>query len=491
MKTIEHAEGLSQRQVLSSESAVVLRRLMLLLLITALIETVMLFWGERFVPRNAGFVEVVVVVVIAYREFSAGRINRGLAVLCWGIWLGACGFGYVVAGIRTPFLYVMPAVLTTTAWVQGRRPALVMAVLTLANYVMLAFAESRGWLPPSMPRNAGDLMVVYGTIAVFATIVAVSLAESFQRLYREEQALAAALRNLNETLEQRVEERTEEYERANQSLQETVGQLESTRAELVQAEKLSALGSMVAGVSHELNTPLGNARLAVSTLRDRMQAISNSYRDGNLSRGQIAEFFQEGREVVELVGRSVDRAVDMVESFKQVAIDQTSERRRNFNLSTVIEETLLTLRPGFKKQPWQFTVEVPLDIEMDSYPGPLEQIVVNLVHNSIRHGFDGRSQGTINISAYRETATDGSAEIVLTVNDDGVGIAAANLGRVFDPFFTTRLGQGGSGIGLHIVHRIATNVLGGNIAVESTLGVGTMCTLTIPQKAPLPGTAAR
>jgi signal transduction histidine kinase len=206
-----------------------------------------------------------------------------------------------------------------------------------------------------------------------------------------------------------------------------------------------------------------------------------------LSRTQIVDFFVDGREMVNLTNRAIERAIELVDAFKQVAIDQTSERRRRFDLPTVIEETIATLRPGFKHEPWQIEIDVPQGIEMDSYPGPLEQIVVNLVLNSIRHGFEGRNHGKVTIGGHRETRADiDSAQIVLTFADDGVGIAPENLGRVFDPFFTTRLGQGGSGIGLHISHRIATTVLGGNIAVESVPGSGTVFTLTVPQRASLP-----
>ncbi|MBV8667265.1 MAG: HAMP domain-containing histidine kinase [Burkholderiaceae bacterium] len=483
------SEPAPRLQVLSHGAVMLLRRLLLIVLVAAIVDIFLLLWGHRISLGNIAPFDLLLIVGLCYRELAAGRTERGLVLLCWATWLSACAFSYFIAGLRTPFLIGIPMVLMSTAWVQGRRAALTMVSLTLVHLVVLTVVEYQGWLPPPVQRRTIDFTVTYVVVSVFSAAIAVSLVEAFQHLYRQERDLGEELRSLNETLEQRVDERTEEYELANQSLQETVEQLERTRSELVHSEKLSALGSMVAGVSHELNTPLGNAKLALSTLRDRMQVISESYRAGSLTRNQIVEFFQEGREVVELANRSVDRAVGLVESFKQVAVDQTSERRRSFNLSTVIEETLDTLRPGFKRQPWQFTVEVPLDIEMDSYPGPFEQIVINLVHNSVRHGFDGREQGMVTIGAYRESAAgDGEegGQVVITFTDDGVGIAAENLGRVFDPFFTTQLGKGGSGIGLNIVHRLASTVLGGSIAVESEPGKGTVFTLTIPQRAPMP-----
>ena len=293
----------------------------------------------------------------------------------------------------------------------------------------------------------------------------------------------ARLFSLNETLEQRVCERTDEYERANHSLQETIDQLERTRNELVQAEKLAALGALVAGVAHELNTPLGNAKLAVSTLSEDLMTVTANYQEGKLSRSQIVQYLKNGKEIINLACRAVDRAVDLVASFKQVAVDQTSERRRSFDLAAVIEETVAALRPSYKCRPWQFIIDVPDGIEMDSYPGPLGQIVINMVLNSINHGFDGREQGNVTITGRRDAIIPG--QIILIFHDDGAGIAPENLDRVFDPFFTTRLGFGGSGIGLNVTYRIATSVLGGSIAVESAPGFGATFKLTIPQTAPV------
>ncbi len=359
----------------------------------------------------------------------------------------------------------------TTAWVQGRRAALLMAALTLFDLVVLTIAEYQGWLLPPIQRRTVDLLFTDCAVIAFAATIAISLAEAFQRLYKEERELGEELRVLNETLEQRVEERTEEYERTNQSLLETIDQLERTRTELVHSEKLSALGSMVAGISHELNTPLGNAKLSVSTLRDRMQEISNSYKANALSRNQIGDFFVDGREMVNLADRAIERAVELVDAFKQVAIDQTSERRRRFDLATVIDETIATLRPSFKHEPWQIVIDVPQGVEMDSYPGPLEQIVVNLMLNSIRHGFDGRSHGIITIGGHcgnqrRQRFRSNCASASATT-------AQELLRKTWDGCLIRSLlpgwGQGGSGIGLNITHRIATTVLGGSITVESAL----------------------
>ena len=270
-------------------------------------------------------------------------------------------------------------------------------------------------------------------------------------------------------------------------LTEALHHLRITQEHLLQSQKLSALGSLVAGVSHELNTPLGNAKLAVSTMRDRMQEVSRSYEGGTLTRNKIMEFFGEGSDIVDLAFRSVDRATELVTNFKQVALDQTSEKRRQFDLAAVVQETLATMRPGFRDAPWQFAVDVEQGILMDSYPGPLERVIYSIINNSIRHGFEGREHGLVTIQgASGPVARNNGPQVVLTVADDGVGIAPQYLSRVFDPFFTTTLGRGGSGIGLNIAHRITTSVLGGVIEVASPAGGGTTFRLTLPTEAPQP-----
>jgi len=184
-------------------------------------------------------------------------------------------------------------------------------------------------------------------------------------------------------------------------------------------------------------------------------------------------------EGAQLVERSLNRAADLVNSFKQVAIDQSSERRRPFDLGEVVREVIDTLRPNLKRLPWLVEVEIPEGIELQSYPGPLGQIIINLVMNAAMHAFEGRSSGRVRVTGCR----CGADRVELRCNDDGTGIPADTIGRIFDPFFTTKLGKGGSGLGLSITHRLVTQVLGGQVSVESS-GAGTTFTLRLPCIAP-------
>lgn len=290
--------------------------------------------------------------------------------------------------------------------------------------------------------------------------------------------LEEELRVLNVSLEEKVEHRTRSLRQANENLQRALEELRHTQAQLVQADKLAALGSLVAGVAHELNTPIGNALMAVSTLRERVRGFQERMASG-LRRSDLDGFVQQVSIAEDIAERNLHRAADLVTSFKQVAVDQTSSQRRVFELDELVREILLTLQPMLKRTPFVVEVDIPAGIRLDSYPGPLGQVLANLVQNAVVHGLGDQPAGHIVLAA----RSDGDA-LTLSVRDDGRGIPAHLHERIFEPFFTTRLGQGGSGLGLHIVHNIVTGMLGGRIALESEAGRGTTFRITCPLVAP-------
>ena len=284
---------------------------------------------------------------------------------------------------------------------------------------------------------------------------------------------------LNAGLEDRIRERTRELAASNESLTQTLSKLERTRTELVRSEKLAALGAMVAGVAHELNTPLGNGLMAASTMQEHTQNIDKALARG-IKRSELEGYVAQMAEGNAILMASLRRAADLVSSFKQVAVDQTSAHRRYFALGQTIDEILLTLGPTIRKSHHKVEVQVPAEIGLDSYPGPLGQILTNLINNALIHGFESIPSGTVWIAG----ELSDPQHLVLTVRDNGCGISAENLGRIFDPFFTTKLGHGGSGLGLSIVYNLMTDVLGGEIAVRSVPGDGTCFTLVLPLAAP-------
>jgi PAS domain S-box-containing protein len=286
---------------------------------------------------------------------------------------------------------------------------------------------------------------------------------------------------LNQQLEQRVHQRTLKLEQANGELAQTLETLRHAKDELVKTDKLAALGALVAGVAHELNTPIGNGLTVATTLEHRVKAMDGLIATG-LRRSDLDQFVSDTRFAADVLVRNLMRAGDLIRSFKQVAADRTSAQRRQFKLQEVVSETLITLNPAIRRTRCAVDVDVADSLELDSYPGPLGQVLDNLINNAMVHGFADGRQGTIWLSA----RPLGGAGVELSVRDNGVGINADNLKRIFDPFFTTRLGQGGSGLGLHIAHNIVNDILGGRIEVHSVAGEGAAFVLQIPLTAPQP-----
>lgn len=284
---------------------------------------------------------------------------------------------------------------------------------------------------------------------------------------------------LNETLEDRVIERTEELQQANQELESTLDTLNMAQEELVRSEKLAALGALVAGIAHELNTPIGNSLMVASTLVDRTRALAKNFKEG-LKRSLLEEYIGDASKAGDILERNLSRAANLVTSFKQVAVDQTSSQRREFSLAEVVAEIILTLSPTIKKTYFAVEQDIPDDLMMDSYPGPLGQVLTNLINNAFLHGFEGRNAGIVMI----EAQPVGDDYLELTIRDNGIGIPPANLNRIFDPFFTTKLGAGGSGLGLPITHNIVSSVLGGRIRLQSEVDIGTTFVLVLPLTAP-------
>jgi signal transduction histidine kinase len=252
-------------------------------------------------------------------------------------------------------------------------------------------------------------------------------------------------------------------------------QLRQAMDQVIETEKLASLGGLVAGVAHELNTPLGNMALMATTIRDRLIELGQAARDGRVTRSMLADVIDQCTGASEVLTHSGSRACDLIESFKNVAVDQTSQRRRRFDLKQCATDIFATLGSILRRSHVATRLGIPDGIVMDSYPGHLEQVINNLVHNSILHGFEGRDDGVITL-----TARQAGAEVEIVYEDNGVGIAPESLQRVFEPFYTTRLGQGGSGLGMYIVQNLARGTLGGRLALESTPASGVRVTLTLP-----------
>jgi two-component system, NtrC family, sensor kinase len=283
--------------------------------------------------------------------------------------------------------------------------------------------------------------------------------------------VSVALQGLQsmDRLERAVHERTERLEQQNAALLEA-------QSELVRQEKLASLGRLVAGVAHEINTPLGICVTATSHLVQELKLTREELEAGELTEESLATFFDVVDQSLRIMTTNTQRAAALVRSFKQVAVDQSSDDLRTFNLLAYLNEVLLSLQPKLKGRPVTVDLQCPADLVLDSFPGAVSQIVTNMVVNSLVHGYERDQKGTIRI----HVAQDGDM-VSFDYADDGAGMDEDTLSKLFDPFFTTKRGNGGSGLGAHILYNLATGALGGTVRAESEPGKGLRYHLRFPR----------
>ena len=299
----------------------------------------------------------------------------------------------------------------------------------------------------------------------------------------------AALSESNVALElaYSAAETAREYaESAKQQATQALDNLREAQTQLVQSAKMASLGHLVAGVAHELNTPIGNALVTSSLLANSSNMIQTMMDQGEMRKSNLVNFIGDAVQMADLINHSCQRAATLITSFKQVAADQTSEQRRTFNLHSLVMDNIAALGASFQEALWVIETEIANDIECDSYPGPLGQVIANLVQNAAIHAFEGRIRGTLKITATVKPAN----EVEMLFSDDGNGMDPAVLAHIFEPFYTALSGrdqgrkQGGPGLGLSISQNIVTGVLGGTLWAKSEPGCGSQFCLTFPLKAP-------
>jgi signal transduction histidine kinase len=274
----------------------------------------------------------------------------------------------------------------------------------------------------------------------------------------------------------RVRRAKERLEQQNAALNTALTQLQEAQSELVRQEKLASLGRLVAGVAHEINTPLGICVTATSHLVQELKLTRAELAGGEMTEESLNSFLDIVDQSLRIMTTNTQRAAALVRSFKQVAVDQSSDDLRNFNLGSYLNEVLLSLQPKLKGRPVKLDVQCPPDLALDSFPGAVSQIVTNMVMNSLVHGFERDQRGTITLHATHDGET-----VTLDYADDGAGMDADTLGKLFDPFFTTKRGNGGSGLGAHILYNLATGALGGTVKAESEPGKGLRYQLRFPR----------
>jgi len=276
-------------------------------------------------------------------------------------------------------------------------------------------------------------------------------------------------------LEEQVTQRTADLEKTNNELQETMTMLKETQDDLIRQEKMAALGDMVAGVAHEINTPVGVALTASTFLSKSVSEMDDHLKKGILTKTELEKNIETLTESSKIITANMYRASELVQGFKQVAVDQSTEEKRIFNVKKYLQEVLLSLHPKTKKTRIAITVECDDNIEIDSYPGSFSQIFTNLISNTIIHAYEPGEEGSIRIIIKTENGF-----LLLWYLDAGKGIDQDNIHKIFEPFFTTNRTNGGTGLGLHIVYNIVTQKLCGSISVKSRPGQGTEFDIKIP-----------
>ena len=303
-----------------------------------------------------------------------------------------------------------------------------------------------------------------------------SLSQIMLDLEQQKDELIAHQRELRQENENRQYIEAELRKR-NQELASSMDTLHQAQEQLVESERMASLGGLVAGIAHDVNTPLGVSVTAASFLQERLNNLKTDFEDKSLTSKNMASFIDEAEQTALLLLSNLERASDLIASFKQVAVDQTSETEREFVLGDYINEIIQSLKPSFKHTDHQINVSCPDNLVVTCAPGAIAQIVTNMVVNSITHGFEGKAAGSVTL----DVKEDGN-NVVIQYKDDGKGLSEEELSKLFDAFFTTKRGEGGSGLGTHIMYNLVTQSLHGHIEADSTLGNGLQYTIRFPKK---------
>jgi PAS domain S-box-containing protein len=277
----------------------------------------------------------------------------------------------------------------------------------------------------------------------------------------------------------------QETRHARDAAEAALQNLRDTQNSLIEAEKLAALGRLVAGVAHEINNPVGTSLTVASVLERKTDMIATELAQGALKRSSLNEFLETSRKASLQLVANLSHAAELIQSFKQVATDRSHSNQRVFDLGDLTQQVVRSLRPGLGKQDLTLKVECQPGLAIDSYPGPYGQVLTNLFLNSVAHAFPDGKGGAIDI----KVQSAGNDDVQITFSDDGCGMSPEVRRNAFEPFFTTRRDQGSTGLGLHIVHNVVTNCLGGRIHLDSEPGEGTKIQLVLPRVAPAALTA--
>ncbi|GMM69136.1 hypothetical protein MTsDn1_24310 [Alteromonas sp. MTD1] len=303
-----------------------------------------------------------------------------------------------------------------------------------------------------------------------------SLSQIMLDLEQQKDELIAHQRELRQENENRQYIEAELRKR-NEELASSMDTLNQAQEQLVESERMASLGGLVAGIAHDVNTPLGVSVTAASFLQERLNNLKTDFEDKSLTSKNMASFIDEAEQTALLLLSNLERASDLIASFKQVAVDQTSETEREFILGNYIQEIIQSLKPSFKHTEHTIEVTCPENLVVSCAPGAIAQIVTNMVVNSLTHGFENKETGEIKLDVSKN-----KNDVVIEYADNGRGLSESELDKLFDAFYTTKRGEGGSGLGTHIMYNLVTQTLNGQIEAKSAVGDGLKYTIRFPSR---------
>lgn len=367
-------------------------------------------------------------------------LGHGGIVSPQGVWLSIVpGIAYYIVGPVSFFVWLTIVLLIVAS----------VAYISFNNIVL-----DLPWLPHVIPKYLPhDYLFVTGGILILYS--AVTFMMEHERMQAEE-----------------------DMQEAQQKAEDALEQLLQAQKKLVEQEKMASLGQLVAGVSHEVNSPIGNALTASSLLYEQTKRIEKIFYDGAIRKSDFQEYIERVIETSRIILANIERAASLVQSFKKIAVDQEHDDIRPFNLASYIDDVILSLKPTLHRAGHEIAVNCRQNIDIKSNPGAWSQIITNLVMNSVAHAYEPGRKGKICLSVIENTPRS----LTLIYSDDGRGIPQEHISKIFDPFFTTKRGEGGSGLGLNIVFNLVTHTLGGEISVDSEPGMGTTFKIHVPNR---------
>lgn len=439
--------------------------------------------GMRPATLAAWGVGALMLLLVKWRKTYAAA-----AVLSWGMGVGLSLSVLSSAGLNNVTWTAMPMLAIASVWLLGKRHGMLVAGSSALFLSYVLWMHKTGHVFPILnsPSTIFVVTLVYMSVGL---AIGISTQSAYEETLETSNDLAKGLKEANDQLEARVEERTEalkavalQLSARTDELERKIKENEVMQAQVARAEKVDALTTMIAGIAHELNTPIGNTLVLSSTMRNKAEAMRGLMSGKSVRKSDMDAVCGDMVEMSKMIEASTSKAAELIESFKRVSVDQASERRMVFSVEKLLVDVARLQRASRKNKKVDIHVSVEDGIpEMDAFPGALGQTVINLLQNAFIHAFAVDGPGLIEMSASYDKSLD---QVHVVVKDNGKGILERDLGRIFDPFYSTRVGSGGSGLGLSVSHQLVTVVLGGRIEVQSKRGEGSSFMLKIPRVAP-------